>query len=141
MRRSPLLLLIALALFVGAPRSAFSAEENSVVLNVEPTKENPRNSEGSFARLNSGRIIFYYTQFYGGAADESPARIAAIHSDDGGRTWSAPQPIVENAGGNNVMSVSLLRLASGKLALFYLVKNSWIDCRPYLRLSTDEGAT
>lgn len=142
MRRSPLLLfVVGLAIFLSAPRPAFSAEENAVVLNLEPTKENPRNSEGSFARLNSGRIIFYYTQFYGGAADESPARIAGIHSDDSGRTWSAPQPVVENVGGNNVMSVSLLRLASGKLALFYLVKNSWIDCRPYLRLSTDEGAT
>jgi len=142
MRRSPLpLFVVGLAIFLSAPRPAFSAEENAVVLNLEPTKENPRNSEGSFARLNSGRIIFYYTQFYGGAADESPARIAGIHSDDSGRTWSAPQPVVENVGGNNVMSVSLLRLASGKLALFYLVKNSWIDCRPYLRLSTDEGAT
>jgi len=142
MRRSPLLLfVVGLAIFLSAPRPAFSAEENAVVLNFEPNKEYPRNSEGSFARLNSGRIIFYYTQFYGGAADESPARIAGIHSDDSGRTWSAPQPVVENVGGNNVMSVSLLRLASGKLALFYLVKNSWIDCRPYLRLSTDEGAT
>jgi len=141
MRRSLLLLLVGPALLLAAPRPTFSAEENSVVLTVEPTKENPRNSEGSFARLNSGRIIFYYTQFYGGAADESPARIAGIHSDDGGRTWSTPQSIVENVGGNNIMSVSLLRLASGKLALFYLLKNSWVDCRPYLRLSTDDGAT
>ena len=39
------------------------------------------------------------------------------------------------------MSVSMLRLASGKIALFYLVKNSWIDCRPQMRVSVDEGAT
>lgn len=117
------------------------AEENQVVLNIEPTKENPRNSEGSFVRLKSGRVIFYYTHFYGGAGDESPARIVGIHSDDAGRTWSQPQTIVENIGGNNVMSVSLLRLASGKLAFFYLLKNSWIDCRPYLCFSSDEGVT
>jgi sialidase-1 len=118
-----------------------AAASNEVVLNIEPTKENPRNSEGAFASLKSGRIIFYYTQFYGGARDESPARIAGIHSDDDGRTWSQPKIVVENSGGNNVMSVSLLRLAGGRLALFYLVKNSWLDCRPYVRFSTDEVAT
>lgn len=112
-----------------------------ITLNVEPTKELPRNSEGAFATLASGRVIFCYTQFYGGAADESPARIVRIHSDDQGRTWSPPVTVVENVGGNNVMSVSLLRLASGKLAMFYLLKNSWIDCRPHLRISTDEGET
>ena len=118
-----------------------AAVENSVTLNLEPTREHPRNSEGSFATLRSGRIIFYYSQFYGGAADESSARIVGIQSGDGGRTWSEPRTIVENNGGKNVMSVSLLRLKSGKLGLFYLVKNSWIDCRPYARFSSDEGAT
>lgn len=48
---------------------------------------------------------------------------------------------MENTGGNNVMSVSLLRLASGKLAMFYCLKNSWLDCQPHMRLSTDDGAT
>ena len=113
--------------------------ENLVTLNVEPTKEFPRNSEGSFATLKSGRILFIYSQFYGGNGDESPARLVRIHSDDQGRTWSAPITVVENTAGNNVMSVSLLRLASGKLAMFYCLKNSWIDCRPHIRLSTDDG--
>jgi predicted neuraminidase len=39
------------------------------------------------------------------------------------------------------MSVSLVRLASGEVGLFYLVKNSWSDCRPYLQRSADEGKT
>lgn len=138
---SRVLLLGLCALLLAGRAAAAPVGENEVVLNLEPTKENPRNSEGSFAQLKSGRIIFYYTHFYGGAGDESPARIVGIHSDDRGRTWSQPQTIIENIGGNNVMSVSLLRLASGKLALFYLLKNSWIDCRPYIRLSADEGAT
>jgi Neuraminidase (sialidase) len=115
--------------------------ENIIALNIEPSLGHPRNSEGSFATLASGRIIFCYSQFYGGARDESAAKIVRIHSDDAGRTWSAPEVVVENEGANNVMSVSLLRLASGKLAMFYCVKNSWIDCRPHLRLSTDDGAT
>lgn len=117
------------------------ASESIITLNVDPTPEFPRNSEGSFATLASGRIIFIYSQFYGGAADESPARLVRIHSDDQGRTWSAPVTVVENTGGNNVMSVSLLRLASGKLAMFYCLKNSWLDCRPHMRISTDDGST
>jgi Neuraminidase (sialidase) len=59
-------------------------------------KEGPRNSEGSFATLASGRVIFIYSQFYGGNGDESPARLVRIHSDDQGRTWSAPVTVVEN---------------------------------------------
>jgi Neuraminidase (sialidase) len=39
------------------------------------------------------------------------------------------------------MSVSLLRLRSGPIALFYLVKNSLFDCRPVMRISTDEAQT
>jgi hypothetical protein len=133
--KSPLLILLAVL-------SCFSVRaENAVTLNLEPTKENPRNSEGSFAQLKSGRIIFYYSQFYGGAQDGSPARIAGISSEDGGRTWSEPRTIVENEAGDNVMSVSLLRLKSGRLAFFYVVKNSWLDCRPHLRFSDDEAAT
>lgn len=120
---------------------AHAAPESIVTLNVEPSKEHPRNSEGSFATLSDGRVIFCYSQFYGGAADESAAKIVRIESRDQGRTWSEPQVIVENEGGKNVMSVSLLRLKSGKLALFYLIKNSWIDCRPHMRISTDEGKT
>lgn len=127
------LLLIAFA--------SVALAESVITLNVEPSKEHPRNSEGSFATLKSGRIIFIYSQFYGGAADESPARLVRIHSDDQGRTWSDPVTVVENTGGNNVMSVSLLRLASGNLAMFYCLKNSWLDCRPHMRVSTDDGET
>ena len=32
----------------------------------------------------------------------------------------------------NVMSVSLLRLKSGAIAMFYLVKDSLTDCRPMM---------
>jgi sialidase-1 len=133
----PLLVLATTFLAV----AVHAAVENAVTLNIEPDKEHPRNSEGSFVTLKSGRILFCYSQFYGGGADESAARIAAIHSDDDGRTWSAPQTMFENAGGNNTMSVSLLRLRSGRIAVFYLIKNSWLDCRPYVRISTDEAQT
>jgi len=127
---------LSLALTLMAPAAG------EVVLNLEPTKEHPRHSEGAFVTLKSGRVLFLYTQFYGGARDESPARIVSLHSDDAGRTWSRePRVVVENEGDANVMSVSLLRLASGRIALFYLKKNNWLDCRPYVRFSNDEAQT
>ncbi len=115
--------------------------EVTTVWNLEPTREHPRNSEGSFVTLRDGRVLFGYTEFVGGAADESPARLVARVSADGGVTWSEPREMVPNEGGANVMSVSLLRLRSGRMALFYLKKNNWLDCHPYVRFSTDEGAT
>ncbi len=141
MKRS-LSTLLALFLSFGLTTAALATGIGETLLNIEPTKENPRSSEGAFVTLKSGRILFYYTQFYGGAQDNSPAHIVAIQSDDEGKTWSKePQVIVNNAGGENVMSVSLLRLKSGRLALFYLLKNNWLDCRPYVRFSDDETKT
>src|SRR5687767_12092751 len=108
---------------------------NSVVLNLEPSSEFPRNSEGSMATLKSGRIICIYTQFYGGRRDHSAARIVEIHSDDQGRTWSSPpRVVVEKGEAQNVMSASLLRLNSGNLAMFYLVKAGHHDCRPWMKI-------
>ena len=123
-------------------QKTFDVPQNKVLLTMQPTPDNSRNSEGAFATLRSGRIIFCYSAYYGGKGDDhDPARIAQIHSDDQGLTWSAPKTIEENEGRYNVMSVSLLRSATGKLHMVYLVKNSWLDCRPYLRTSDDDGAT
>jgi hypothetical protein len=138
--RRELIVSAAAALGAAVPRHASAAvPENRVVLDLEPTPENPRNSEGAFVTLRSGRIAFVYSQFYGGARDNSAARLVAIHSDDEGRTWGKPRVVVENTGRENVMSVSLLRLASGRLALFYGLKNDLTDCRPRVRYSDDEA--
>lgn len=124
-----------------APFITCLASDNVVVLNLEPSEKNPRNSEGSFIALRSGRIAFYYTQFREGLHDYSPASIVEIHSDDDGRTWSEPRTVVEKGDALNVMSVSMLRLASGRIAMFYVVKNSGLDSGPWLRFSNDEGET
>lgn len=128
---------------LGAAQLCFgAADHNLVVWQHTATPENPRNSEGAFLGFESSRVLFVYTEFYGGAADESPARLVAVESTDAGVTWTRePRPMVENVGTRNVMSVSLLRLHSGRVALFYLVKHSWHDCRPWMRVSSDEGRT
>lgn len=112
-----------------------------IVLRLDAAPDNPRNSEGSFVTLADGRILFAYTRYYGESwADQATARICGRISDDGGRTWSATDAtIVENEGRHNVMSVSLLRLQDGRLALWYLRKNSVADSRLMMRTSRNEG--
>jgi photosystem II stability/assembly factor-like uncharacterized protein len=107
---------------------------------LPPGPGNPRNSEGAFITLKDGRLLFVYTHFTGGGADHAAAHLAARSSLDGGRTWTArDEVILENEAKMNVMSVSLLRLSSGDVGLFYLRKNAPDDCRLYLRRSSDEG--
>src|SRR2546425_9517799 len=85
--------VVILSLLAGVGATG-AAPENRVVLNIEPDREHPRNSEGAFVTLKSGRTLFFYTQFYGGARDESPAHLVSIASDDGGRTWSQPPRVI-----------------------------------------------
>ncbi len=109
---------------------------------LPPGPNNPRNSEGDFIELDDGRILFIYTHFYGGSGDHDPARLAWRVSHDRGVTWSEEDEIiVEGEGDMNDMSVSLLRLDDGRIALFYLRKNSLEDLRPLLRISDDEAET
>jgi len=114
-----------------------------VALELPPGPDNPRNSEGAFMPLKDGRMLFAYSRYYGkSSADHATADIAARYSSDNGRTWTTnDEIIVKNEGGMNVMSVSLLRLKSGEIALFYLRKNSTSDCLPVMRRSFDEGRT
>ncbi|MCK4464874.1 MAG: exo-alpha-sialidase [Bacteroidales bacterium] len=113
---------------------------NDVVLELDPSENNPRNSEGAFITLSDGTIMFAYTRYYGGARDHSKADIAARYSSDGGNTWTdEDQILVKNDAEQNVMSVSLLRLQDGRIALFYLRKNGLHDCRLVMKTSSDEG--
>lgn len=109
---------------------------------LPPGPGNPRNTEGAFITLNDGRILFAYTRFTGGTSDHAAATIVARFSRDGGKTWlPEDHTLVEREGNMNVMSVSLLRMHDGRIALFYLRKNSVFDCKPFVRFSSDEGKT
>jgi len=109
---------------------------------LPPGEGNPRNSEGDFILLADGRLLFVYTHFTGGGADHATAYLAGRYSSDGGETWDAEDSLVlPNEGDQNIMSVSMLRLNSGDIALFYMRKNSPTDCRPYLRKSSDDALT
>ncbi|MFA6929231.1 MAG: sialidase family protein [Lentisphaeria bacterium] len=106
---------------------------------------NPRNSEGSFVALKDKRILFIYTRYNGDSwADHASADLAAISSDDDGRSWSQPRIIRKNDA-TNIMSVSLLRLHDGRIACMYLRKSEigpgCMDCRPWMIFSADEAVT
>jgi len=116
---------------------------SKIVAELKHKPNNPRNSEGSFVTLADGRIMYAYTRYYGRDwADHGTAEIRARYSCDGGKTWSrTDRLLVANEGRRNVMSASLLRLADGRIALFYARKNSWQDTHTYMRTSTDEAAS
>lgn len=134
--------IFIIASLVGLSAAAGETTGPERALQLPPGEGNPRNSEGDFIPLNDGRILFVYTHFTGSASDHGAAFLAGRFSDDGGRTWTSEDTVIlPNEGGMNVMSVSLLRLQTGEIALFYLRKNSTSDCRPVMRISTDEAKT
>lgn len=143
-----LALIYSLGSFGVAPadqsQAAFPPQiAKSVVLELPPGEDNPRNSEGDFIRLESGDILYVYTHYYGASGDDhATARLCSRITKNYGATWSEEDEVIlDNEGQLNVMSVSLLRLRDRSIALFYLVKESAGDCRPYLRYSYDEGET
>jgi hypothetical protein len=118
---------------------------NQVVLQLDPSKRNARNSEGGFVTLKSGRILFAYTKYDADSEDDGAAVIASRYSDDGGKSWSKrDRVILHRRGAKNVMSVSLLRLQDGRVAFLFLRKEgvrTAQTCMPYIAFSGDECAT
>ena len=120
---------------------SMKAKAVETLLLMEPSKENPRNSEGAMIELKDGRLSLGYSRFTGGGADNSAAQIALRIADHDGRGWSGDKLLIGQEGVENVMSLSLLRLQSGEILVLYLIKNGWDDCRPYVRVSSDEMET
>lgn len=105
---------------------------------MSPTPEVPRISEGDFVKLDSGKILTVYGKFRG-QHDFAQASLMARMSMDNGSTWGDEKILITPDAHLNVMSVSLLRLSSGKIALFYAIKDAVDDCYPVMRISTDNG--
>ena len=114
---------------------------------------NPRNGEGTFARLKDETILHVYTEYYGEDwADHAIARLSAITSSDEGESWSQPYIILEkDSNAQNYMSPSLLRLPNGDLGMVFLRKEKKETgltlegekyvCMPVFVYSKDEGKT
>ena len=103
-----------------------------------------RSGEGDFVRLKDGTIRYFFTRYYGEDTEGQgmPSDIMFRYSKDDGITWTSWEyPVVANEGKMNTQSVSLCRLKDDRIALFYLVKESASDCRPYMRISDNETFT
>lgn len=115
------------------------------VLLIKPSPENPRNTEGAFALLNDGTIMFAYSRFIGDSGDNSEAEIYAVFSHDDGETWGDGRTILrKRPEDKNIMSVSFLRMLDGSLGMFYLRKTGEgreLNCLTNLVRSYDEGLT
>ena len=134
--------ITAVTAFIASAWAADPSIQNAfqTIKLLPPGPNNPRNSEGDFIKLNDGRILFVYTHFDGGGSDHATAYLAGRFSSDGGKTWTDRDTlVVPNDAKLNIMSVSLLRLQDGRIALFYMRKDSLTDCRPVMRTSSDEG--
>jgi sialidase-1 len=132
-------LVSALALALALPARAAEGVVESFI--AQATTENPRHTEADILTLRDGTLFAAWGEFYGGARDDAPARIAAARSRDGGRTWVDRSVLQENSGKANVMSASLLRSRSGDVLFFYLQKNSLSDLKAFVRRSTDDTRT
>ena len=116
------------------------------VLFLSTGPDNPRNGEGAMIRRKDGSILLVYTAYYGDDwADHCSANLSAYISRDEGETWEGPRILVKkDEQAQNIMSVSLLRMNSGEIGLFYIrkvmVDGMGLD-EIVLRRSADEGAT
>ncbi len=107
----------------------------------ERTHPDKRDTEGDLVALNDGSLLLAWSDFYTEAwQDDSPARISARRSADGGRTWG-PIEVLQEPMGTNVMSVSLLRTSKGTVLFSFLCKNGPEGTLHYVRRSTDDGKT
>lgn len=139
---------ILIMLFIATLASCAVAEpvtgDDGVLRDVllPPGPGNARNSEGDFIQLKDGKILFIYSHYLKSAHDDGAAYLASRASTDSGKTWTQKDEIVVPLKGElNLMSVTLLRLKDGRIAMFYLRKKSGADCRPLVRFSTDEAVT
>jgi hypothetical protein len=107
-----------------------------------PNSSSERKTEAAILEMKDGRLLLAYTDFYTASPlDDAPAQIKGRYSSDMGRTWTPSFLIVKNTAQMNVMSVSLLRLQSGEIAMTYMHKESHEDCAILFRISRDEAKT
>ena len=116
------------------------------VLMLAHSPGNPRNSEGAFIQLANQQLIFIYSRYSGDSChDHASCDLAMRCSSDGGKSWSQDDVIVFDhiaVNAQNLMSVSLLRLRSGRIILSCCRKtaaDSEVDCIPVTAFSDDEA--
>ena len=102
------------------PEDLHATDDAWCFLVNEATPAEPRHSEGDLVVLSDSSLLLVWTDYHAGKGwDDSPARLCARRSTDGGRTWSRKWPVVEDEHGTNVMSASLLNLGDELLLVYF----------------------
>jgi len=101
--------------------------ESKICAILFPGENNPRNSEGSFLKLDDGRIAYAFSRYTGDShSDDAPCNICCIYSSDNGNSWDTKniETLVsaKEYGQTNVMSVTLRYMDNGDIGLFYMLK-------------------
>lgn len=120
------------------------AQLGKLVLDMDPTKTNPRNSEGAFLQSKNNGLLFAYSRYNSASwHDDAACDIALIRSFDAGETWSQEEVIVKASrfGVDNIMSVSGLKLKDGRLSFIFLIKKPDGTIDFGITYSTDDGRT
>lgn len=98
----------------------------TLVHQLPPTYNNPRNSEGAFIYGKNSEILFAYSRYSGDSChDHASCDIYLIRSDDDGKTWSEPEKIAgaDEFGTSNIMSVSAVRQKNGDIGFYFIIKH------------------
>ena len=129
---------------------------SDITFNINHGPGNARNSEGAFLQTASGRIRFVYSRYMGDSPyDGASCDLAEVYSDDDGETWHDRGVVIPRGDADNIMSVSLLRIAPDDVRMFYLEKRALArrnhtapaqndgrsSCVPMMRRSADDGET
>lgn len=117
------------------------------VLMIEPSRDNPRNSEGDFITLADQTIWYVYSHFSNTSHDSGHSFLAYRYSLDGGQTFSGEYRLFPDDDISS-KSVSIIRLDNNEIGLFYLVDlrpqggdDDGVRIFPVVRFSRDEGMT
>lgn len=90
---------------------------------IEADENHQRTGEADIIELANGELLLAYTDFRG-FQDDAAAVLRSCRSYDGGRSWTAPQLLVDQEGRQNVAAVSFVRVSSSVILLCYDTKHS-----------------
>lgn len=100
-----------------------------------------RNTEGDLIVKTNGDLYVAWSQFHNGTFDNTTADIAAKYSTDGGKNWVDLGIVQLNIGTQTILSVSLIRISSSVVHMYFCVKNSNTDLSIYRKVSSNDCVT
>ena len=137
------ILFILTVFFLIPPLSSHAAETPprdlpSHVI-VAHSKDASRNGEASIIELRDGSLLLMYGA-HEKSGDWDRGEIRQIRSQDGGKTWSAPETVFHDAE-RSLFQVAFARLGNGELGLTHTSLANGRDAVKVFRRSADEGKT